>query len=141
MTVVPRLLITAPRPSPAIPNDDGTLVLYTVSTYDLETHKESKEVKTLEVKTGKASLFTDDTKNTSFQWLTKSLLLWQREGDGEKTELWIGHIDKEQGKSVMRDNSIIILMSTAKIDHIMQAQSLQALTTSRQRSLVMGQLL
>ena len=107
--LVPRLLITAPRPSPAIPNDDGTLVLYTVSTYDLETHKEFKEVKTLEVETGKASLFTDDTKNTSFRWLTGSLLLWQRESDGGQTELWIGHVDKEAEKLVLGNNSLIIL--------------------------------
>lgn len=109
LTVAPRLLITAPRPSPAIPNDDGTFGLYTVSTYDLETHKEFKEVKILDIKSGKASLFTDDTKNTAFQWLTASLLLWQRKGDGGKTELWIGHVDKEQEKSVLRHDSLITL--------------------------------
>lgn len=86
-----RLLIEAPRRTPAIPNDDGTHAIYTVSTYDLKTHSETREVKILDLETGSSTLFSDDARNGGAKWLIGDSILWQREGEGGKTDLWIGH--------------------------------------------------
>jgi len=85
-----RTFIQLPRRSPAVPNGSGTHAVYTVSTYDLESHSETLETRILDIKTKQSSLFTDDKKNTSAQWLVGDLLLWQRSAEGGATELWIG---------------------------------------------------
>lgn len=64
--------------------------MYTVSTYDLDSHSNTSETRVLNIKTRESSLFSDDQKNTSTQWLVGDLLLWQRSVDGGATELWIG---------------------------------------------------
>ena len=73
-----------------MPNSKGTHAVYTVSTYDLESHSETVEIRVLDIKTKESHLFSDDKKNTSAQWLSGDLLLWQRSVDGGVTELWIG---------------------------------------------------
>lgn len=64
--------------------------MYTVSTYDLESHSDTSETRILNINTKESLLFTDDKKNTAAQWLVGDLLLWQRSVDGGATELWIG---------------------------------------------------
>src|SRR5690606_29514324 len=44
----PEVMLGAPRRSPAVPNHDGTLALYTVSSYDFAEGKKSKELKVME---------------------------------------------------------------------------------------------
>jgi hypothetical protein len=85
-----RLLIAAPRGSPPVPSPDGLLAVYTVSTYSLDAHAETKEVKILNLETGESTLFSDDEKNTSHQWLVRNHLLWTRSVEGGKTALWTG---------------------------------------------------
>lgn len=65
------------------------MAIYTVSTYDLDTHADFSEVKLLNLETGESTRYTNDPKESSFRWLSGSSLLWQREGKN-KTELWIG---------------------------------------------------
>lgn len=88
--LTPELLISAPRPSSAAPNAEGTLALYTVEEYELNSHTERKSARILDIGTGKTSLFSDDQRNSSYQWLIGSLILWQRKGENGSTELWIG---------------------------------------------------
>lgn len=83
-------MITAPRPSAAVPNDEGKLALYTVSTYDLDTHTNFTDVKLLDLETGTSTRYSNNPKETSFRWLHKSSLLWEREAESKATELWIG---------------------------------------------------
>jgi len=84
------LLITTPRGSPPVPSPDGRLAVYTVSTYSLEAHAETKEIKILNLESGESTLFSDDEKNLSPQWLVENQLLWTRSVDGGKTALWTG---------------------------------------------------
>ncbi|RAL09114.1 alpha/beta hydrolase family protein [Aspergillus homomorphus CBS 101889] len=94
--VVSKLLITAPRTSDAVPNEEGKWALYTVSTYDLETHTEFTDVNLLDLETGSATRYSNNPKESSFCWLRGSSLLWQRESEKDKgTELWIGDADHE----------------------------------------------
>jgi len=85
-----RLLITAPRRSPATPNSDGKYAFYTVSTYSLDSHSETKEVKVIDLGTEDVTLFSDDPKISSPQWLIGDQLFWTKKIDGGKTELWVG---------------------------------------------------
>ena len=73
-----------------MPNSRGTHALYTVTTYDLESHSETVEVKVMDISTGESHLFTDDSKNVASQWLADDLVIWQRSADGRTTELWVG---------------------------------------------------
>jgi len=84
------LLITAPRGSPPAPSPDGLLAVYTVSTYSLDAHAETKEIKILNLESGESTLFSDDEKNVSPQWLVGNQLLRVRSMDGGKTALWTG---------------------------------------------------
>ncbi|PYH92585.1 alpha/beta-hydrolase [Aspergillus ellipticus CBS 707.79] len=86
----PETLITAPRVSAAVPNDEGKLALYTLSTYDLDAHTDISEVKLLDLETGKSTRYSNNPKESSFRWLYKSSLLWQQQSEKKTTELWIG---------------------------------------------------
>lgn len=85
-----RDFISSPRRSPAIPNDNGTLALYTLSTYSFESHSEGKEIRILDLLTGTSTLFSDDSKNQDIVWLQNEQVLWLREGERGVTELWCG---------------------------------------------------
>lgn len=84
------MLITAPRRSPATPNASGTHALYTVSTYCLDSHSESREVKIWNIETGVSTLFSDDQSTQAPQWLVRDQILWLKSTDGGDSELWIG---------------------------------------------------
>lgn len=73
-----------------MPNDNGTLALYTLSSYSLESHSESKEIKVLDLDRGKTALFSDDPGNKEVQWLGSDRVLWLRETPAGSTELWSG---------------------------------------------------
>ena len=73
-----------------MPNENGRLALYTVSTYSLESHSEGKEIRILDLENGKSALFSDDSRNQDIQWLGNERVLWLREAPGGSMELWSG---------------------------------------------------
>lgn len=73
-----------------MPNDNGTLALYTVSSYSFEAHSQTNEIKILDIKTQQSILFSDDPKIQQVVWLHGIQLLWLRNVDGGKTEFWTG---------------------------------------------------
>jgi hypothetical protein len=81
----PEAMISAPRRGTAEPNPDGTLALYTVSTYSFEQHKRSHELRVLDLKTGDSWVFTNASIGEA-HWL----------GDGNKI-LWLEY--KEDGST------------------------------------------
>ena len=66
--------------------------MYTVSTYSLESHSETNEIKVIDLEDGAVTLFSDDPKNVSPQWLVDNQIYWLRKPDGGKTEIWIGSV-------------------------------------------------
>jgi len=73
----PEVLLSAPRRSAAIPNADGTLVLFSVSTYDFEKHPRSPEIRVLDIKNGQSNVLTADLNASNPTWLgEKNLVLW-----------------------------------------------------------------
>ncbi len=92
-----RNFISAPRRSAAVPNKNGTQALYTLSTYNLESHSEGKEIRILDLGTGASSLFSDDARNREVVWLGTEKVLWLREGERGRTEVWCGSAVGEKG--------------------------------------------
>lgn len=95
-----RVLITAPRRSPATPNDDGSYALYTISKYSLDSHSETKEIRIISIKTGQTTLFSNDSKDKEPSWLKGNQIIWLKEIDGGSTELWIGNAGEDEKKYI-----------------------------------------
>jgi len=68
-TFTPQVLLSAPRRSAGVPNQAGTHVLYTQSTYSFEDHKKRTELRCLETKTTESRLITDEEGLNEPLWL------------------------------------------------------------------------
>lgn len=96
-----RVLRGGPRRGSAIPCKDGTLALYTISTYDFESHAKAAEIRIFDLTTGRSTLVSDDTKASEPHWLGdgKRVLWLQRCSDGN-TSLMIKDVDEGTGEYV-----------------------------------------
>lgn len=101
----PEVLLSAPRRGPAIPNHDGTLALYSVSTYSFDDHEETKEIWILDIKTGSSTLFTNDSEAHDAQWLGDgtNAIIWLQSGPKGITSLMIGDGDEPSKASYTAD--------------------------------------
>lgn len=94
-----RVLLSAPRRSPAVPNADGKLAVYTISTYSFETHKKTSEIRILDVESGQSNLITNEDKTSEPSWLEDGNdLLWLKGGEKGATQLVVGNV-KDLGKN------------------------------------------
>ncbi|PMD51991.1 dipeptidyl-peptidase-like protein V precursor [Hyaloscypha bicolor E] len=86
----PEVLLSAPRRSSAIPNQKGTLALFTVSTYSFNSHSKSSEIRVLDIKTGQTNLVSSDAQASEPTWLgKKNLILWLKGGEKGTTSLML----------------------------------------------------
>jgi len=101
----PEVLLSAPRRGPAIPNHDGTLALYSVSTYSFNDHETTKEIRILDIKSGSSILFTDDSEAHDAQWLGDgtNAIMWLQSGANSITSLMIGDGDEPAKASYTAD--------------------------------------
>jgi dipeptidyl aminopeptidase/acylaminoacyl peptidase len=101
----PEVLLSVPRRGPAIPNHDGTLALYSVSTYSFGDHETTKEIWILDVKSGFSTLFTNDSEAHDAQWLGDgtNAIMWLQSGAKGVTSLMIGDGDEPKQASYMAD--------------------------------------
>lgn len=84
----PEVLLTAPRRSAAVPNSDGSLALFSVSTYSFESHSKKSEIRVLEVATGHSKVLCSDSGASEPVWLgDKNLVLWLKGGEKGTTHL------------------------------------------------------
>lgn len=65
----PEAMLGAPRRSPAVPNHDGTLALYTVSTYDFAEGKKTTELKVTNIQTGDSRVLSSGDSIVEALWL------------------------------------------------------------------------
>lgn len=94
-----RILISAPRRSAAVPNAQGTLALYTVSTYSFESHKKTTEIRVINIKNGQSTLITNEEKTSEPNWLgSGNEVLWLKGNEDGTTELVVGSAE-EVGKN------------------------------------------
>jgi hypothetical protein len=95
----PEVLLSAPRRSAAIPNADGTLALFTVSTYSFSTHSKSAEIKILDIKTGQSKLLSSDLSASEPTWVgEKNLVLWLKGGEKGTTSLVLADASNLENK-------------------------------------------
>lgn len=95
----PEVLLSAPRRSSAIPNGDGTLALFTVSTYSFQSHSKTGEIRVLDIKTGQSNLLSNELDASEPTWLgDKNLVLWLKGGEKGTTNLVLADADNLDNK-------------------------------------------
>jgi dipeptidyl aminopeptidase/acylaminoacyl peptidase len=101
----PEVLLSAPRRGPAIPNHDGTLALYSVSTYSFDDHETTKEICIMDIKNGSSALFINDSEAHDAQWLGDgtNAIIWLQSGENGSTSLMIGDGDEPSKASYTAD--------------------------------------
>ncbi|KAK3986676.1 dipeptidyl-peptidase 5 [Cladorrhinum sp. PSN332] len=83
----PKVLLSAPRRSPAIPNSDGTLALYTISTYSFDEHKRSSQIKLLRIGAGQSTTVVDDTGASEPVWIGVNEFIFLKGGENGTTNI------------------------------------------------------
>ena len=84
----PEVMLSAPRRSSAVPNSEGTLALFTVTTYSFETHSKSSEIRVLDLKSGQSKVLSNDLGASEPVWLgEEDLILWLKGGEKGTTKL------------------------------------------------------
>jgi hypothetical protein len=84
----PEVLLSAPRRSSAVPNHDGSLALFSVSTYSFDTHSKHSEIRVLDLRTGQSKALTSDSSASEPVWLgQRNLVLWLKSGEKGTTSL------------------------------------------------------
>lgn len=95
----PEVLLSAPRRSSAIPNKDGTLALFTVSTYSFQSHSKTGEIRVLDIKTGQTKLLSSEADASEPTWLgDKNLVLWLKGGEKGTTNLIVADAENLENK-------------------------------------------
>lgn len=88
-----RVLLSAPRRDPAIPNSDGTLAVYTQSTYSFDEHERTYELRVIDLATkeSRALISSTEVHPSNPQWLGDgNLLLWLEGGENGTTKFVVG---------------------------------------------------
>lgn len=95
----PETLLSLPRRDAGAPNHDASKILYSVSSYSFEKHKQSAELRLLDAKTNESKLITDDKEASSPVWLDdgaegEGLAVVLRSAAKGSTQVLIGNPDK-----------------------------------------------
>ena len=88
----PQVLLSAPRRSSALPNTEGDLAVYTVSTYSFASHQKTREIRVVDIASGQSRLITNDKEASSPRWLSGRELIWLKTTENS-TKLITGHAD------------------------------------------------
>jgi len=97
----PEVLLSAPRRSAAAPNAQGTLALFTLTTYSFESHSKTSEIRLLDIETGQSKLLSDDLAASEPTWLgEKNLVLWLKSEEKGATSLILADGDHPGNKYV-----------------------------------------
>ncbi|KAH8815100.1 dipeptidyl-peptidase-like protein V precursor [Xylogone sp. PMI_703] len=114
----PEVLLSAPRRSAAIPNSQGTLALFTVSTYSFESHSKTSEIRLLDIGTGDSRLVTRDLNASEPNWLGDGdLIVWLKAGEKGTTSVLLkdaSSLDSEPSTVCSFDGSV----SNLKLKHL-----------------------
>lgn len=103
--LTPEVLLSAPRRGALVPNHNGTLGLYTVSSYSFETKEETKEIRILDINTGNSTLFSNDPEAHDAKWLGDgtNAIIWLQSGAKGITSIMIGDGDEPTKASYTAD--------------------------------------
>ncbi|TVY89307.1 Dipeptidyl-peptidase [Lachnellula willkommii] len=115
----PEVLLSAPRRTPATPNAEGTLALFTVSTYSFQSHSKTNEIRVLDIKTGQTKLLVSDLGVSEPTWLgEESLVLWLKGGEKGTTNLVLADAENLENKPeiVQTFNGSVSNIKVTRID-------------------------
>ncbi|KAK9421088.1 putative Dipeptidyl-peptidase V [Seiridium unicorne] len=90
----PEVLLSAPRRSSAVPNESGTLALYSVSTYSFESHSRSAAINVLDIKTGNSTALYTDQAYSEPTWVSDSEFLLLKSGEKGNSHLLVADATK-----------------------------------------------
>jgi hypothetical protein len=97
----PEVLLSAPRRSPATPNSEGTLALFSVSTYSFHTHSKAAEIRVLDIKTGQSTVLTNNAAASEATWLgDDNLVVYLQRAAKGTTELVVADAKSPRGEYV-----------------------------------------
>ncbi|CAK1363967.1 Dipeptidyl-peptidase 5 [Cercospora beticola] len=97
MHFTPKVLLSAPRRSAGVPNPSGSLVLYTISTYNFDSHSKSNELRVLEVASGESHVLAQEDEISDVNWLNEDeFVCLQSEKDG-RTKVFVASVGKVIG--------------------------------------------
>ena len=117
--LTPEVMLGAPRRSPAVPNHDGTLALYTVSTYDFEEGRKSKELMVRDIQLGDTRLLSSDDKIVEALWLPgRNEVLCLAKGDKGVTRLLVSSAAQsvEQGRMIAQFDGALTGLKLKRLD-------------------------
>src|ERR1700760_1817426 len=86
----PSVLLSAPRRGAAIPNSDGSKILYSVSTYDFDKHEKKTEIRLLYSKDQHSSLVSNAKGIGNVAWLDDDTIVLLVSGDKGQTKVLVG---------------------------------------------------
>ncbi|KAF4163605.1 hypothetical protein CNMCM6936_000524 [Aspergillus lentulus] len=90
MRLISETLLEAPRRSNPIPNAAGTLAVYTQSTYSFRSQTEKKEIRVVNLSTGRSWCVTENPNARSPQWVSKSdQIIWLEWLESGNTDLMV----------------------------------------------------
>lgn len=91
----PEAMLSAPRRGSAIPNAEGTLAIYTSSTYNFTTHKRKYSLSVLDLSNGTSWLFSNSSAVSNALWLGNgTTILWLVSEDDGSSSFNIGDATK-----------------------------------------------
>ncbi|TAQ86547.1 hypothetical protein B7494_g5148 [Chlorociboria aeruginascens] len=128
----PEVLLSAPRRSSAIPNEDGTLALFTTSTYSFTSHSKTAEIKVLNISNGQTTLLSNDSNASEPTWLGwKNEVLWLKRGEKGVTSLVLADAENvtKSPVTVSTFNGSVSNLKLAKLDSETIALAVTGLAT------------
>jgi hypothetical protein len=94
-----KVLLAAPRRSPASPNSTGTLAVYTVSSWSFESHSKISEIRVLDINSGQSTVLSSSSKASGPVWLGDGdLVVWF-----DDVNMVVGDATKGQSRLGLRD--------------------------------------
>ena len=89
----PKVLLSAPRRSPGIPNADGSRILYTTHAYSFEDHEKTVEIRVLDVKSNESKLVSRHKELSEPNWLDEETVFLLESGLDGATNVLVGPIE------------------------------------------------
>jgi hypothetical protein len=96
----PEVLLGAARRSHGVPNANGTLVLFTVSSYSFTDHKHTAEVRVLDLLSNESTLVSAAEGAGEPNWLDDDEVLLLIPGEKGVTNVVVGEVDAFEKTSV-----------------------------------------
>jgi hypothetical protein len=98
-TFTPAAMLSAPRRSPATPNEKGTLAIYSDNTYNFTTHGRTYGTYVMNLSDGKSTLLSNSSAVSDVNWLGDgNKIVWLAGEDDGSTSVFVGDASAPKAK-------------------------------------------